>query len=78
MEVSNTYSKVLYCVQTDTLWWRPASELKKSPIFRFTLNQFESEINNDFPKTEIPLHQEVPLAEELLGVHQYLRGHKTS
>ena len=83
-DVENTHSKVLYAIDSDTVWWKPYSwnnDVKK--IFRGTLEQFYHEVHNGFPTTDLyPEMDDYEIRDELLFVCRYLKNwfqenHKT-
>lgn len=77
-EVENMHSKVLYAINSDTVWWKPyvwSNDSKK--IFRGTLEQFAYEVENRFPTTDLhPQMDDFEIEEELLLVCHYLKSWK--
>lgn len=73
-EVINTNSKVLYAIDSDVVWWKPYSwEHKDELLFRGTLQEFQHEINNGFPTTNIyPEMDDFEIEDELLKVCVFL------
>ncbi|MCC4214410.1 pentapeptide repeat-containing protein [Leeuwenhoekiella parthenopeia] len=52
--VENPSCIVVYCVDQDVLWWKPEFWAGKSPrIWRSGLQEFEFEIKNTYPKTQV-------------------------
>lgn len=74
--VENTHSKVIYAIDSDTVWWKPYSwnnDVKK--IFRGTLEQFSHEVQNGFPTTDLhPKMDDFEIESELLLVCRYLKN----
>lgn len=75
VKVVNTYTTILYCLSTDTLWWRPELQCQEvAPIFRATLKEFKKEIHNDFPNTDVlSSNYQVFIYHELSDVYIYLK-----
>ena len=75
VEVINSHSKVVYCIQTDTLWWRPELGYSRTePIFRYNLKNFIKEVENEFPMTEVyNSTYDVTIDDELSLVCEYLK-----
>lgn len=74
--VENTHSKIIYAIDSDTVWWKPHvwnSDVKK--IFRGTLEQFSNEVQNGFPTTDLyPEMDDFEIESELFRVCQYLKS----
>ena len=75
-DVENTHSKVIYAIDSDTVWWKPYSwsnDVKK--IFRGSLEQFSHEVQNGFPTTDLyPEMGDYEIENELLLVCRYLKN----
>lgn len=73
-EVVNDFSKVIYAIDSDVIWWKPYSwNDDKKRIFRGTLKEFQNEVENGFPTTELyPDMSDFEIEEELLRVSKYL------
>lgn len=75
-EVENMHSKVVYAIDSDTVWWKPyVWSNNPTKIFRGTLEQFNDEVQNNFPSTELyPEMDDFEIKSELLLVCQYLKS----
>lgn len=74
--VTNTHSKVIYAIDSDTIWWKPySSNNNKMKIFRGNLDSFCYEVQNGFPTTDLhPKMDDFEIERELLLVCRYLRS----
>lgn len=75
-EVENTHSKVIYAIDSDTVWWKPYSwSHNKVKIFRSNLDSFCNEVQNGFPITDLhPKMDDFEIEKELLLVCRYLKS----
>lgn len=73
-EIINPNSRVLYAIDSDVVWWKPAVYSEENPcIYRSTLEEFQYEVKNRFPTTAVfPEMDDFEIENELLNVCAYL------
>lgn len=75
IEVVNKYSRVLYAINSDVVWWKPLDHYHpdKGYIFKGNLAELDNEVNNGFPVSKLYPHLEVFISNELDNLSSYLK-----
>lgn len=75
VEVVNKYSRVLYAINSDVVWWKPLDHYHpdKEYIFKGSLAELDDEVDRGFPVSKLYPHLEVFISNELDNLSSYLK-----
>lgn len=72
--IKSEKSKIIYAIDSDIIWWKPYSRFENHP-FRHNVQEFLSEVNNNFPTTNIYSEMDdLDVKKELRAVCAYIQS----